>query len=324
MDNLMLFFAIAAFLAVVLLFEGGYLLWNSYRGTEARRIQSRLREIGVSERSSGGTPLMKQRRLSESPALARVLRRVPRILVLDRLLQQSGEKQTVAQFLTKAAMVATAGAAAWLFFGAPAWTAPLFMLAGASLPALQVLRARRKRLRMIEEQLPGGLDLMSRALRAGHAFPSAVQMVGDEGPEPIAAEFRTTFDEVNYGVPMQDALAKLAARVPISDLRFFVIAVAIQRESGGNLTELLDKLASLVRARFKLLASIRVLTSEGRLSAWILSALPFVLIGLINLVNPRFMALLWTDPAGLSAIWGGGAFIAVGLFWMWRITKIRI
>jgi len=149
-------------------------------------------------------------------------------------------------------------------------------------------------------------------------------MTGDEGPQPIAGEFRTTFDEVNYGVPMQDALTNLATRVPITDLRFFVIAVSIQRETGGNLTELLDKLAAIIRARFKLLGMIRVLASEGKLSAWILSALPFVLMALINFINPKFMSLLWTDPAGLIAVYISLSLMVLGIFWMWRIIQIRV
>jgi len=116
----------------------------------------------------------------------------------------------------------------------------------------------------------------------------------------------------------------LAARVPVTDLRFFVIAVSIQRETGGNLAELLDKLGMLIRARFKLLGTIRVLSAEGRLSAWILSLLPFVLVVLINLVNPKFMSILWTDPAGIYLIGGGLILMTVGIFWMWRIIKIRV
>jgi tight adherence protein B len=149
-------------------------------------------------------------------------------------------------------------------------------------------------------------------------------MVGTEGPEPIAQEFRTAFDEVNYGVPMQDALMNLALRVPVTDLRFFVIAATIQRETGGNLAELLDKLGALIRARFKLLGTIRVLSAEGKLSAWILSLLPFALVAVINLVNPQFMSVLWRDPAGIKLVIAGLAFMVVGIFWMWRIIKIRV
>jgi tight adherence protein B len=320
----MLTFAVAGFFAVVLLLEGGYLMWSSYRGAEASRLQARLRQISSDERQAARSAIAKERKLAASPQLARVLAGISFVQGLDRLLQQSGQTRTVGGFIGLSAGAALGGLCLWAFTPAPFWLAPVCVLGAGALPFLQVLRGRKKRLLSIEQQLPDALDLMSRALRAGHAFPAAVQMVGNEGPEPLAAEFRLTFDEINYGVPTQDALAKLARRIPIADLRFFVIAVAIQRETGGNLTELLDKLSSIVRARFKLLATARVLSAEGRLSAWILGALPFVLITLINLINPKFMSILWTDPAGIVAMWTGAGFIVIGLLWMWRITKLKI
>jgi tight adherence protein B len=324
MDNLLLAFAVAAFLAVVLLLEGAYLLWNSYRGAEARKIQSRLREVSRVERVSLDSKLLRQRVLSQSPRLARILARAQTVHTLDQMLLQSGLKQTVAGFLGATAAWAVAGFFIWAAFPLPFWSAPFVILGLGALPGLRLMRARKKRIQAIEQQLPEALDLMSRALRAGHAFPSALQMVGDEGPQPIAGEFSIAFDQANYGVLMQDALGGMAKRVPIADLRFFVIAVAIQRETGGNLTELLDKLSTLVRERFKLLGTIRVLSAEGRLSAWILTALPFVLLALINLINPKFMSILWTDPAGIAALWSGGIFIVIGVLWMWRVTKIRV
>lgn len=198
------------------------------------------------------------------------------------------------------------------------------VLGAALIPAIHVLRTRRKRLSTIEQQLPDALDLMSRAMRAGHAFPSAIDMVGSEGPQPIAREFAIASDEVNYGILMQDALRNLSLRVPITDLRFFVIAVAIQRETGGNLTEILDKLAALMRARFRLLGTVKVLAAEGKWSGWILSLLPFLLLGAINLINPGFMSILWKDPAGLITIYIGATLIFVGIIWMWRIIKIHV
>jgi tight adherence protein B len=324
MDNLLLVFAIVGFLAVVLLVEGAWLLWNSNRGAEAQRMRERLKLLTVGERLSMESELIKERLLSQSPALEQMLMRVPRVHALERMILQSGLQRTVGGVLVACVVAALLALLVWAFLPAPAWTAPLLALGAASAPFLQVWSARRKRLRHIEQQLPDALDLMSRALRAGHAFPSALQMVGDEGPEPIAREFRITFDEINYGVPMQDALNNLAARVPITDLRFFVIAVGIQRETGGNLAELLDKLARLMRERFKLLGTIRVLSSEGRLSAWILTLLPFVLVAVINLINPKFMSVLWRDPAGLIAVYISLALMALGIVWMWRIVKIRV
>jgi tight adherence protein B len=324
MDTLLLSFALVGFLAVVLLLEGGFLLWSTNRSAEAKRMQERLRLLSTGERLSLDSQLLKADLLKKLPAAYRMFLGVQRLQRLDRVLLQSGLKRTVAGFLGATLAFALGGLLLCTFLPLPWWTAPVGAAVFGALPGLQVIMARKKRLGAIERQLPDALDLMSRALRAGHAFPSAVQMTGDEGPEPIAGEFRTTFDEVNYGVPMQDALTNLATRVPITDLRFFVIAVSIQRETGGNLTELLDKLAAIIRARFKLLGMIRVLASEGKLSAWILSALPFVLMALINFINPKFMSLLWTDPAGLIAVYISLSLMVLGIFWMWRIIQIRV
>jgi len=323
MDNLLLMFIVAGFLAVVLLVEGGFILWQSNRSAEARRLQQRLQAL-----SAGGlsreSDLLKTRLLAESQGVERLLLRIPRVRLVDRMLLQSGLQMTVASLAGWTLCAAFAGLVLFMITNAPWWTLPLLVAGAGSMPFLFVLRSRRKRLHKIEEQLPETLDLMSRAMRAGHAFLSALQMAGTEGAEPIAREFRITAEEVNYGVAMQEALVNLAVRVPITDLRFFVVAVAVQRETGGNLAELLDKIASLIRARFKLLGTIRVLSTEGRLSGWILTILPFALLGIINLINPKFMSILWRDPAGMIAIYAGLTLMLTGIFWMWRIIKIRV
>ncbi|HKU71943.1 MAG TPA: type II secretion system F family protein [Burkholderiales bacterium] len=323
MDNLLLMFVVAGFLAVVLLIEGGYRLWQANRSAEARRLQRRLQALSAGGHSKE-SDLLKKRLLAESAGLERLLLRVPRVGLMDRMLLQSGRKTTVASLAGWTLCAAFAGWLAWLVLGTPWWTAPFFVGGAGSLPFLLVLRSRRARLRQIEEQLPEAMDLMSRAMRAGHAFLSALQMAGSESPEPIAREFRIAAEEVNYGVAMQEALINLAVRVPVTDLRFFVVAVAVQRETGGNLAELLDKTASLMRARFKLLGTIRVLSSEGRLSGWILTILPFALLTIISLINPKFMSILWKDPAGLIAVYAGITLMVIGILWMWRIVKMRV
>ncbi len=324
MNNLLLIFVVIGFLAVVLMIEGGYLLWNSHHGAEVRRVQRRLQTLSAGGRLSTESELIKERLLSSTPVMERLLRQMPRVHQLDRFLMQSGLNMTVGRLCSLTAFFAAGGLIGWLMSPLPRWTGPLCVLGAALLPALHVLRTRRQRLSTIEQQLPDALDLMSRAMRAGHAFPSAVSMVGSEGPQPIAREFAVASDEVNYGILMQDALRNLCLRVPITDLRFFVIAVAIQRETGGNLTEILDKLSALMRARFRLLGTVKVLAAEGKWSGWILSLLPFVLLGAINLINPKFMSILWKDPAGLIAVWMGLGLIIVGIVWMWRIIKIRV
>jgi tight adherence protein B len=324
MDTFSLLLAIVCFLAVVLALEGGYMLWKSYRGTYAVQIQRRLQALSAGGHAGIDAAILKQRVLSRSAQLERVILQMPRVERLDRVIMQSGMELTVASFLGTSATFAAAGLLLWVFLPLPFWTAPVFIFVPAILPGAYVLRKRSKRLRAIEEQLPDALELMSRAMRAGHAFASSVQMVSEEGPEPIRSEFKIAFDEINYGVATHDALMNLATRVPITDLRFFVIAVAIQRETGGNLAELLSNLAALMRARFKLLGTIRVLSTEGRMSGWILTILPFALLGAINAINPKFMSILWTDAAGIKAMWMGLTLMIIGIVWMWRVVKIRV
>lgn len=323
-DSLFLFFAIAVFVAVALGFESAYLWWNSTRGPEVTRLRERLRTISAAGHGGAAVSLLKQRLLSDSPAVERLLLRIPRVAALDRLLLQSGVSLSVAELIGLTLLLAVGA-----FFGVVllgrGW---LFGLVTAALlgvlPTLHVLQARTKRLALTETQLPEAVDLMVRALRAGHAFPTALQMVGDEMPAPIGSEFRTLFDEINYGVNLQDAMLNLVARVPSTDLRYLVVAVLIQRETGGNLAELLDNISSIVRSRLKLMGEIRTLSAEGRLSAWILALLPFGTALLINLVNPGFMSVLWKDPLGVKMIWGALSLMALGIWWMRRIIRIRV
>lgn len=323
MDVFYYLFVVLAFLAVVGLIEGIFLVWNAYSGPEARRIERRLQAMSAGV-TSIETPLLKKRLLAEAPAMERFLLSLPRIHVLDRLLVQSGSTLNVADFIGSSVALALAAGTVAYMLSAPAVLLVIISAVGAVLPLAYVLHLGSDRLHKIEQQLPDGLDLMARAMQAGHAFSSALRMVGTEGPEPLAQEFRTTFDELNFGVSTQDALVNLATRVASTDLRYFVIAVLIQRETGGNLAELLTSIAALIRDRFKLAGTVRVLSAEGRLSAWILGLLPFVLGIIVNVINPTFMSLLWTDAAGLRIVIGALCLMAVGVVWMWRIIDIRI
>lgn len=324
MDYLYYLFVTLAFLAVVLFLEGLYMTWNAYKGPEAKRIEKRLQAFSAGWSGASESALIKQRLLSDAPAMERILLQIPRIHALDRLLLQSGLRLKVAGFLAYVVLAAVAGVLAAMYFGFPLIVVLAFGLVAAALPFIYVVNARQKRLDKIEQQLPEAIELMSRALKAGHAFSGALQMVGSEGAEPIATEFRTTFDEVNYGISMQDALMSLATRIPSTDLRYFVIAVMIQRESGGNLAELLDNISKLIRERLKLLGTIRVLSAEGKLSAWIISLLPFALALVINFVNPGFMNILWKDPAGIKMVGGALVLMIIGIFAITRIIRIRV
>lgn len=324
MDYFYYLFVILAFIAVVLFLEGTYLAWNAYKGPEAKRIERRLHAMSAGAHEDGELSIVKKRLLSETPAVDRLLLEIPRIHQLDRLLLQSGLALNVAGFLWLTIMGALAGFILATVFGLPLFAIIGVTVAMGALPLLYVLNAKHKRLITFEQQLPDALDLMGRALRAGHAFSGALKMVGDEMPEPVAGEFRITFDELNYGISLQDALQNMATRVPSDDLRYFVIAVLIQRETGGNLTELLDSISALIRARLKLMGTIRVLSAEGRLSAWILGLLPFIMAVVLNIINPKFMSVLWIDPTGLKVVWIMLVMMVVGVFWMRRVIRIHV
>ena len=317
-------FIILGFVAVVLLLEGVFVYWNDTKSPEVRRVEQRLRAMSAGGQVEGGGRLFKQRMLSNTPALQQLLLKMPRASQLDRLLQQAGKATTVSHLLTICLLLMLGGLIAGMLLR---WAWPVTLLASAGLavlPFLQLLRSRTKRLHLIEAQLPDAMDLMSRALRAGHAFASALSMVGTEAQEPIAGEFKITSDEIGFGISIDNALNNLATRVPSPDMRYFVMAVVIQRETGGNLAELLGKLAELVRERFKLFAKVRVLAAEGKLSAWILTALPFCVAGAIQVMNPEYLSVLFTDVVGIKMVMGALGLMAMGIFAMWRIIDIKV
>lgn len=228
LGNMLAIFIVLAFIALVLLLEGLYLTWNSYKGPQAKRIEQRLRAMSAGNAAATEGSILKQRLLSDTPLLQRWLLQLPRVHELDKMLQQSGTNWTVAKLVAISAAFAVAAFITARFLPyLPLTLDILIAAAAAAMPLLYIVRKRQKRTRRLEEQLPDVLDLMSRALKAGHALPSGLQMVGEEAQEPIAGEFRIVHDEINYGVSVQTALMNLAHRVPSTDVRYFVIAVLI-------------------------------------------------------------------------------------------------
>jgi tight adherence protein B len=174
--------------------------------------------------------------------------------------------------------------------------------AAGTIPFMFVAWKRRRRLRKFEEYFPEALDLLGRAVRAGHAFTTGLEMIGKESSEPIAGEFRKAFDEQNFGIPVRDALLNLTERVPLVDVRFFVTALLVQRETGGNLAEILDGLARVIRDRFRIQREVRVKTAQGRMTAGLLIALPPVMMFLLATVNRGYVRVLWAEPTGLMML----------------------
>ncbi|SCK30659.1 tight adherence protein B [Variovorax sp. HW608] len=323
--NSLLTVVVLVFVAMLLLLEGLYLLWKSYKSPEARQLEKRLQALSGSRDNTPQAKILKERMLSEVPALERWLLRMPRARELDRLILQSGLNWTVSKLLLGCVALGVSGGMAAMVIGHQ--SEAFGLIAGGTLalaPFVYLSYRRSKRLKRLEQQLPEALDLMTRSLRAGHAFSSGLQMVGEEMAEPIASEFRIVHDEVNFGVSLQQAMANLTERVPITDLRYFVVAVLIQRESGGNLTEVLGNLSRLIRERLKLLAKVRVLSADARLSAWVLGLMPFLLAALMNWGNPKFMQPFWTDPIGLAIIKYMLTLMFIGALILSRIVRIRV
>ena len=322
MDVSFVLFAVAAFFAVVLTLEGFYNLWNSRNGPQAKRIAARLEALAGESLASAS--IERAREQSRMPRLNALLERLGPGLRMQRYIDASAIAVSPAEMILLSLALGTTG----LFLPGLIGKPPIF---GAALgfglmvlPWWRVASRRAQRIERIERQFPEALDLMCRAMRAGHAFPSAIKMVADEMADPLGRDFRILFDEMNYGVPANEALARLADRVPVPDVSYFVVAVMIQRESGGNLAELLEKISSIVRARLTLLGEVRTLSAEGRLSAIILTALPFGVGLMVNLVNPKFMSVLWTDPLGLRMVGVAIFMMILGIVWMRSIIRIRV
>jgi tight adherence protein B len=222
--------------------------------------------------------------------------------------------------------VLTAAAGGFLaFFFVPLAFAPIpCALLGSLAPFGWLRRRKTKRLKKFEEQFPEALDMLSRAIRAGHAFQTALGMVADEMPDPVGPEFRKTFDQQNFGLPLRDVLNEMAVRVAILDVRFFVTAVLIQRDTGGNLSEILENLAHVVRERFKILRQVRVHTAHGRFTGYVLLALPAALAIALSYINPDHMHTLFHERMGQMMLMGAIVMQTIGFVWIRQVVKIEV
>lgn len=325
MNLLYVGFAVFAFIAVALTVEAVWQWWFSTQSQSARRFSRRIGALTESHGKAGGrVSLLKERRLADSDRTHAFLRRFAITETIDTWLQQAGSRWNVGTLLGLCLLTAGIGLllGQLVFSG---WESSLLVaLLLACLPLLFVSRQKVRRLHQFQLQLPEAADLIARSLRAGHALPSTLQMVAEEMPEPISAEFRIVSDEINYGLGLQPAMQRLAQRVPLDDLRFLVLSVLIQRETGGNLAELMQNMASLIRERLKLLGQIQSLSAEGRLSGWILFLLPIVMAVLLMIVNPEYMEQLVADPLGQVLLGVASVQMLLGAIWMRRLVNLRV
>jgi tight adherence protein B len=309
--------ALATFVAASLLDQ---------RRAQARLIRDRLATVqkAPEREPDEELALLRDEQLSKIPALDTLLRRSARVSAMQDSLLQAGMKFRAGNFLVMCLICGgLAGSATLLWSRNPAiaWAA---LVIGAFLPYAFVSYRRQKRFEKIEELFPEAIDTLARAVRAGHAFTTALEMISNEVSEPLASEFRKLFEEQKFGMPVRDALMNLTERVPLVDVKFFVTAVMLQRETGGNLAEILDNLSYVIRERFKIQRQVRVHTAQGRLTMLLLMAMPPAVVAILLVFSPDFVRPLFYDPIGHTLLVVSVSLQTIGYFVIRKIIKIQV
>jgi len=309
--------------ALILLLTFG-LAGGGRKNVIGRRLEAIERGVG---RGGSGSPQLKLLRdevLSSMPVFNRLLARATWVGRLRVFIAQAGLNILPGRLILWCA-VAGLGLYVVVQYVYPNMIVALILGAiGLAAPLVVVAFKRSQRLRAFEKNFPEAIDLLGRAVRAGHAFTTGLEMVTTELPEPVSGEFKLVFDEQSFGLPLRDALTNLAERVPIIDVRFFVTALLIHKETGGNLAQILDDLSHVIRDRFKLMREVRVRTAQGRLTAVILIALPPGMIMLMRVLNPEYVNTLFTDPIGPYMLGGAALLQIIGSAMLWKVVNIQV
>jgi len=321
----MLKLIIIVFVAVTLLTLAVFSLIRRYVIDKERIVRKRLNAIRLlaAANNPGTHQIVRDDHLSRIPLLHRWLQRLNISRPLQRLIAQANLSLTVSHLMLMMAIGVVAGLFLTMRSGNPILIGGLTFVLGGS-PLFYVLHRRKARRQLFEQQFPDALDMMTSALRAGHGFTKAMQLVATEAPDPIGMEFRKTFEEQNLGLPIKEALVNLTERLGSVDLKLFVTAVVIQRESGGNLTEVLIKISDTIRARFKLMGQVKALTAQGRFSSWILGGLPVALGLIISVLNPDYIMLLFKEPLGRMMVTMAVTLQIIGFLTIRKIVNIKL
>lgn len=314
------------FLFALFLVLGAYLLATLGSDAKRARLRQRLSDALIHSAHSEDIEVVLARNelMSEIPWVNRALIRMQAALRLKQMLDQADLHITPSRLLMFSGMAGMLAALAASVLTISVLVMIVSGLGGAVLPLIHVYWKRKKRFNQFLEHLPDALDLMSRALAAGHAFSEAMLMVSAEMPEPIASEFRKTYEEQNLGLSLKLALDNLTERIPLLDLKMCVTAVLIQRETGGNLAEILEKVAHTIRERFRIMGDLKTLTTSSRMSAWLLCGLPIFVTFIITAMNPEYMSILWRDTRGHYLIAVALMLQATGMLIVKKILNIKI
>jgi tight adherence protein B len=293
---------------------------------EDKLINARLIALDrhVSFNEDNDNTILRQVTFSRIPAVDRFLRRNRLALYLQKLLVQAAATWTVGRVVFATLLCIGAGAFIgnwWIAPGLLGWLAGIVL---GALPVLVLIQLRERRFRRFTDLLPQAVDLMSRCLRSGQALPSAIDLVAKEMPDPVGTEFQHASDEQNFGLPFRESMLNLASRVPVADLQFLVTAMLVQKETGGNLVEILEKTSYLLRERLKVKGQLKVRTAQGRFTGWILCLLPVAIFFGMNLINPGYGQILFDDPSGQKWMEIAAVSMAIGIFLIRRVVNIKV
>ena len=316
--------ALLVFVVVTLAAFAALALFDQ-RQARARVLRDRLTNTEKAAAESGQDfALLRDEMMSRIPALDNILRRSESVSVLQKMLTQGNVDMRAGNFLMLCVVSALLFAAIFYFVGNRFVFGWVGLVVGFFVPYAYASHMRAKRFQRFEERFPEAIDTLARAVRAGHAFTTALELIANEVSEPVAGEFRQLYEEQKFGLPVRDALMNLTERIPLVDVKFFVTAVMLQRETGGNLAEILDNLSYVIRERFKILRQVRVHTAQGRLTMVLLMALPPVIVVVMLILNPLFIRPLFTDPLGHIFIVAGITLQTIGYFFIRQIIRIQV
>jgi tight adherence protein B len=304
-------------------------LWMLASGDDRRDVvRRRIDAVRKADTRGGDTSqdlfLMRDEMLSSVPLLHRMMTQFSWSARLKETIEQAGMSIRPAKVILISGVLGFATfiiAARAVHRLAPAALAGVLL---ALVPYSYIAFRRTRRMRQFEQRFPEALDLLGRAVRAGHAFTTGLEMISMESSEPVASEFRKTFEEQNFGLPLREVLMNLTERVPLMDVRFFVTALLVQKETGGNLAEILDELSRVIRERFRIYREVQVRTAQGRLTALILIAMPPSMMVLLGLMNPAYIRILFTDPIGPTLLTFAAAMQVLGSIIIWKIIHIQV
>jgi tight adherence protein B len=319
-----LFPTVVFFIVSVLIIELCFYAFRNVHNSDHKKIRKRLRTLSSSAYKSDLADIARKKVLSDVDILNKILMHIPGIKFLDRLHLQANVQYSLGVFILLKSVLALAGYLVSFSvtrnFVISIITASLL----GGMPYLYLRLKKKKRMDKFQRQLPDGMELIARSLRAGHAFTSGMNMAADEFDDPLGPEFDETLNEINFGVSVSDALKNLVNRVDCPDLKYFVVSVILHRETGGNLAEIIDSIAHIIRERFKFKRKVRTLSAEGRLSAIILIALPFLVAIAIRLINPEYINALFTEPAGRVMAIVAASMMGLGILVIKQMIQIKV